>query len=94
METIDTLPALSTLSDACHEVTQPSPKMPGVERPASNVWKVRSMASVSLPGTGSDASTTAGSVGVGNDALACDSRNEKSRPTLLTSAVVSPRLLR
>ena len=89
-----TLPALSTLSEVCQEVVQPRPKMPGVERPAIDDMKVRSMARDRLPGVGSEASTADVSVVVGNSASAWETRNDQSVPTSLTWAVVSPSPLR
>ena len=69
-ESIVTLPELSTLSEVCQEVTQPRPKIPGVERPAMDDTNVRSIASDKLPGVDRDASTAEVSAVVGNSASA------------------------
>ena len=52
-----TLPALSTLNEACHDVSQPRPNMPGVERPSIDVTNVRSIDRERVPGVLSEAST-------------------------------------
>ena len=73
-----TLPELSTLSEVCQGVVQPSPKMPGVERPAIDDINARSMARDRLPGVDSEASTADVSVEVGKSASAWETRNDQS----------------